>query len=102
VILVVGKNIVKGYDLIHNAFREWEGFKPDYFIPKYFIPFSPTGTGDYDCFDTRFFDKGECPVVLYCHDDFDDYTKNIAIPEKTHNNFVEWLNDAVDIYLSEK
>ncbi len=50
------------------------------------IPFSDNGGGDSYCFDTSFFESGECPVVLWDHEGIEDQQ-----PERCGNTFLDWL-----------
>lgn len=100
-ILIIGKNLSNGDDILYNAFNEWEGFKPYYYIPKYFIPFSNDGFGNFFCFDTRNFVDGECPVVYYLHEEFPNYVNKELTPSIAYPNFAEFLNEAIDVYLRE-
>ncbi|NSL91248.1 SMI1/KNR4 family protein, partial [Chitinophaga sp. Mgbs1] len=60
--------------------------------PEYLVPFSPDGSGDFYCFDTRSHNGGSCPVVFW-YSNY-NYTDE-DVPEKANDSFVEWMQEVV-------
>jgi SMI1-KNR4 cell-wall len=60
--------------------------------PKYLLPFSPDGGGNFYCFDTRILQNNSCPVVFWVSNY--PYTDQ-DVPEIVNESFVEWMNEIV-------
>lgn len=80
------------YDLLHQSTDDPDD--PDiYKFYKYFdsklIPFGDTGGGDLICFDYRNHEGDDPPVVLWCHDYYDENWNRISF---VANNFEEFIN----------
>lgn len=95
----LGKNTPKNLNIIEITLREWYMCRPDYYIPAHLVPFCPIGNGDFYCFDTNRFKEGECPIVLWAHEDIYEYQRDPSLLETTHKNFIEWLNEIIDDHL---
>jgi hypothetical protein len=83
-------------DLIENIY--WEQNKSNNLMPKYIIPFSPVGNGDFYCFDIKGgLKEGICPVIYWQWDysSQDDY-------ELLADSFVDWLAITINEMLEEE
>lgn len=64
-------------------------------IPQYpyLIPFSPDGRGNFYCLDTlNQLENGDYPIIFWVSNY--EYTKD-DVPEITHNNFLDWVQEVV-------
>lgn len=67
---------------------------------KYFdeklIPFGDTGGGDMICFDYRNHDQDNPPIVLWCHDNYDENWNRISFIANTFEEFINMLHKFED------
>ncbi|MES2520442.1 MAG: SMI1/KNR4 family protein [Bacteroidota bacterium] len=59
----------------------------------YLVPFSPDGRGNFYCLDTlNQLENGDFPIIFWVSNY--EYTKE-DVPEITHNNFLDWVQEIV-------
>jgi hypothetical protein len=59
-------------------------------LPHHLIPFSGDGWGNLYCLNTAELTNGECPVVLWHHEDDEN-----QVPEVLQPTFLDWLDDKI-------
>ena len=72
-------------------------FKFYKYFDKKLIPFGDTGGGDKICFDYRNHNQDNPPIVLWCHDNYDDESWNrISFIANTFEEFINMLHKFED------
>jgi hypothetical protein len=58
----------------------------------YLVPFSPDGSGNFYCFDTRKHINKSCPIVFWVSNyEYNEHDQ----PEITNESFTDWLREVV-------
>ncbi len=86
----VGADVPAHLDLVEMAKSDQQ----DWDIPIYLIPFYNDGASNIDCFDTRRFEGGECPIVTWYHE-----LGAFQEPQDTHRDFLSWLEEILECAL---
>ena len=85
----IGKEF-KGRSL--DKLYEFEHYDVDNPMPKYFLPFSPDGSGNHYCLDLSRIEYEICPVVFWQHD---CKYENISQVETCNLSFAEWIREVM-------
>ena len=81
-----------GYSEDLESVFEFEHNQVAYPQFNYLVPFSPDGSGNFYCFDTRQQINGSCRIVFWVSNY--EYTKDDQ-PEVTNENFADWVREVV-------
>jgi hypothetical protein len=75
-----------------NSVYDFEHYQVIYPQYNYLVPFSPDGSGNFYCFDTRKHIDRSCPIVFWVSNY--EYNEDDQ-PEVTNENFIEWVKEVV-------
>ena len=79
-----GSSLDKIYDFEH--------YEVDNPMPKYFLPFSPDGSGNHYCLDLSRIENEICPIVFWQHDCI---YENLTEIEICNLSFIEWVKEVM-------
>lgn len=87
----LGPDATKATSVLENMVTESTMANPP--MLSYLIPLMNDGAGNHYCLDTRRIKAGDCPVVLWVHD---DPLQELQKPERVASSFCKWLDKLLD------